>query len=40
MTDDESQYGKFTKEYSFMENRENLAHARNSVYHALVSCHA
>ena len=35
MTDDE-QYGEFTKEHKLTENCENLAHAQNSVYRALL----
>ena len=39
-TDGDEGYGKFTEEYKFTESRENLAHAQNSVYQALLSASA
>ena len=40
MTDDDERYGKFTEEYKFTESCENLVHARNGVYQALLSASA
>ena len=37
MTDDNERYEKSTEEYKFTEGHENLPHAQNSVYQALLS---